>query len=190
MSDMTDCKWKIFPATAKYDKHRHSVVKCLCTTCNKTEKFVYISAIKAGKSNKCAKCSAAGRGRKRKKAGYKDIPNWFWVGVIYQAEDRKIEFKLTIKDGQNQFEKQNKKCAISGEPLTFSPTKKSRRTAGNASLDRIDSSKGYTVDNVQWVTKMAQNVKQTYSMKDVYNMATKIVAWLHPQYGNNTSIAS
>ena len=34
---------------------------------------------------------------------------------------------------------------------------------GNASLDRIDSSKGYVKDNIQWVHKDVQIMKNKFS---------------------------
>lgn len=57
---------------------------------------------------------------------------------------------------------QNRQCKLSGMPLKFKTHKYDE--VGNASLDRIDSSKGYTIDNVQWVhkdiNKMKWNINQ------------------------------
>ena len=39
----------------------------------------------------------------------------------------------------------------------------SRVSDGTASLDRIDSSKGYTIDNVQWVHKKVNMMKKDMS---------------------------
>jgi hypothetical protein len=48
---------------------------------------------------------------------------------------------LSIEDTWELFTKQECRCALSGLPLYF-PSKRNK-TDGNASLDRIDSSKGY-----------------------------------------------
>ena len=55
------------------------------------------------------------------------------------------------------FKKQNKLCIISGVPLSFGRRKHSSDTT--ASLDRIDSSKGYIEGNVQWVHKQINIMK-------------------------------
>jgi hypothetical protein len=43
-----------------------------------------------------------------------------------------------------------------------------------ASLDRIDSSRGYIEGNVQWVHKMANMCKQHYSQKRFIDMCIAV----------------
>lgn len=63
------------------------------------------------------------------------------------------------------FLKQNRRCAISGLELTFdylgnrADWKHSETCKITASLDRIDSSKGYVEGNVQWVHKRINIMK-------------------------------
>ncbi len=47
---------------------------------------------------------------------------------------------------------------MSGVLIQF-PTRTKDRTEGTASLDRIDSTRGYSKDNIQWVHKMIQKIK-------------------------------
>ena len=56
-----------------------------------------------------------------------------------------------MKYAWEQFLKQNRNCALSGEALRFQT--KCKSSDGTASLDRIDSSHGYIGGNVQWVHK-------------------------------------
>ena len=67
-------------------------------------------------------------------------------------------FCLTIEYAWQVFIKQKRKCALSGADLKFNS--RCRVRDGNASLDRIDSTKGYVVGNVQWVHKLVNVMKQ------------------------------
>lgn len=93
------------------------------------------------------------------KEGYGDITNNFWNRIILGAKKRDLEFNITIKEMWELYLKQDKKCAISGIPITFRV--KTRGTNGTCSLDRINSNGGYTLNNVQWVHKNVNNMKQT-----------------------------
>lgn len=61
------------------------------------------------------------------------------------------------------FLQQNRKCALSGIDIDFKKGNDVKRGLQTASLDRIDSSKGYIVGNVQWVHKDINFMKGTLS---------------------------
>ena len=92
------------------------------------------------------------------RTGYGEITGRFWSSIKNGAMRRNINFDITVKEAWDIFIKQNRKCAYTGKFLTFYPKYK-RGAEQTASLDRIDSSKGYTVDNVQWVHKITQRMK-------------------------------
>lgn len=96
--------------------------------------------------------------------GYEGISGRYWTGIKASAKKRNLEFNLTIKEAWNQFIIQNQKCALSGIKLILEADKLShtQRKTINASLDRIDSSKGYVKDNIQWVTKEIQIMKNRF----------------------------
>lgn len=111
-----------------------------------------------------------------------DGPNWTghgelsgtkWDYIVKGAKTRKIEFALTIEEAWALFLKQNRLCALSGIPLHFDDGK--GRHSGNASLDRIDSKKGYTIDNVQWVDKRINVMKWHLPEKEFLDLCQKIV---------------
>jgi hypothetical protein len=56
--------------------------------------------------------------------------------------------------------KQNCCCALTGWPITIADTiAEDMAGESTASLDRIDSTKGYTKENVQWVHKLVNRAK-------------------------------
>lgn len=100
--------------------------------------------------------------------GYKDIPQYFWNSIISGAKTRNLEFKLTIEYAWNLYEKQNRKCALSGLNIFFNREKGVRKSRKfiTASLDRIDSSLGYIENNVQWVHKDINFMKQDLTQNE------------------------
>ena len=90
-------------------------------------------------------------------AGYGEISKTFWNRISKNANGKSRPFDITIEYVWDLFIFQGRKCAISGVEIDFSPDSKLSR--GTASLDRIDSGKGYVVGNVQWVHKEVNNIK-------------------------------
>ncbi len=64
-----------------------------------------------------------------------------------------------------EYLKQDKKCALSGLLLNFPSIV--GRNDGTASLDRIDSKKGYTIENCQWLHKDVNNLKWDFTQKEI-----------------------
>ena len=96
--------------------------------------------------------------------GYKEISGNFWFELMQNAKVRNIEFNLKIEDIWELFELQNKKCKLSGLSIGFGlEDGMNSRKDTTASLDRIDSKKEYTIDNVQWVHKKINMMKQALS---------------------------
>jgi hypothetical protein len=99
--------------------------------------------------------------------GYKEIYGSYWKNLQTNALRRKLEFTITIEEVWDIYIKQNKKCALSDIDIRFS--KSHRDDTQTASLDRIDSDKGYIQGNVQWVHKnvnlMKWNLKQEYFLE-------------------------
>jgi hypothetical protein len=82
---------------------------------------------------------------------------------------KRKEFNITIKYLWNIFLKQNRKCALTGLEIGFEGTgmenkckKTNKRTA---SLDRINSNKGYVKGNVQWLHKDINIMKNDLDTK-------------------------
>lgn len=93
--------------------------------------------------------------------GYEDLPHSYYTRVQRRAKTISVEFDLTIEYLWDLFIKQNKRCALSDVELTFN--RLSYSTGGTASLDRINSSLGYIIGNVQWIHKDVNKMKYIYS---------------------------
>lgn len=99
---------------------------------------------------------------KRPHQGTGEITKTFFHTYKYQAQLRQLEFSITIEHVWDLFLEQGGKCALSGLQLAFSDKLKGNNPDWNeitASLDRIDSLKGYIVGNVQWVHKDINQMK-------------------------------
>ena len=107
------------------------------------------------------------------RGGYGDIFATHWNTIKKNALSRDLEFKIDIKYVWELFEKQNKKCKITGTPIQFSTRCWSKDAT--ASLDRIDSSKGYIKGNVQWVHKRINMMKQQYTTDEFFDWCKKVV---------------
>lgn len=77
-----------------------------------------------------------------------EITDRFWDEITKSAAERRIEFYLSREDAWKQFLIQHRRCALTRDPLEM----RSKGYRGNASLNRIDSKKIYTLDNIEWVT--------------------------------------
>jgi len=111
--------------------------------------------------------------RKRPKwKGHEDISMTFWNNVIRGAKSREIIFKLTIEKAWKLYIKQKRRCALSGRNIGFEYSK-----SNTASLDRIDSTKGYTINNIQWVHRDLNFSKQSLSNEEFINLCREVVTY-------------
>lgn len=77
------------------------------------------------------------------------------------AKKRKISFDIDEDDVLDKFIEQNGKCNLSGQILTFS--REDHTIDTNLSIDRIDSNKDYTLDNIQLVCGIINRMKSDFS---------------------------
>jgi hypothetical protein len=82
---------------------------------------------------------------------------------------RGLDFNLTPEYVRNVYLNQNKKCAITGISLYY-PFDKERNNINGISVDRVDSTKGYTEDNIQIVSLQVNKMKSDLSMNDFIHL--------------------
>lgn len=145
------------------DKNKHAIFLCKCQ-CGKEIKVLSNSLI-SGNTTTCG-CQSRKRGKEHGLwAGYEEITSTTISTLQYGAKIRNLEWSITPNQMWKLYLKQNKRCALTGIPIYFAPTRK-KYTLQTASLDRIDSKKGYTIDNIQWVHKTINRMKQHFDEKD------------------------
>jgi hypothetical protein len=119
------------------------------------------------KNNRVKSC---GCWRKRKRnhlwKGYCGISGARLSEIRLRAKKRKKDFNLDAKFLWDLYIKQNKKCAITGVVIDLDK---------DGSLDRIDSSKGYTKDNVWWTTKNINKMKLDFSIQQFVVLCEQVV---------------
>ena len=93
--------------------------------------------------------------------------------IINSAKSRNIHFDLTIDDITELLVRQNFKCALSGVEIYAGYNSDKTQTA---SLDRIDSSKGYVIKNVQWLHKDVNVAKMALSQDDFIQMCVAVAS--------------
>lgn len=151
--------WEVISEeTQKYKRWYKYHVKCKCGK----EDFISSQSLKSGTSTKCRKCSTD-----EKYKGYKCISSSFFSRIIESSIKRNIEFNITIEYIYDLLEKQDFKCALSNIHITMSKhyavDRGNKISKTTASLDRIDSSKGYIENNVQWVHKDINIMKNKFN---------------------------
>ena len=95
--------------------------------------------------------------------------------IIKNAKLRNIKFDVSIDYLSNLIINQNYRCALSGVCITLPKNVKERTNSMfTASLDRIDSGRGYFEDNVQWVHKHVNQMKFDFDQEYFLKLCSKI----------------
>ena len=153
-----------------------------CRECGETKlltEFVKNKQSKGGYTHRCKACEKSWRQEyylrnfehinSRNKNYREQNGNWYNKSIEHRlryviqlgkdrAKKKNIEWNLSLGFLLSLWEKQQSKCAYSGVPLTFE-----ENHPHTVSLDRLDSSKAYTEDNVQFVCTIVNYIKQRFS---------------------------
>jgi len=154
----------------KYNGYRFWLLKCDCGKEYKVKTESLISD-----NNKSCGClnKRIGKDHPRYK-GYNDISGDYWNKLKKGAKIREIDFTLDIKDAWELYIKQDKKCTLTNWPITL--TSSYAKFEQTASLDRINSNKTYVKDNVQWVHKDVNRMKQDFDENYLAKVCEAIIA--------------
>ena len=142
-------------------------IRCQCK-CGKTISR-RVNRLLSGKFLGCKKCLVENLSLNWKGIG--KVPKMAFIKIRNRASKKHKLFDITLEYISDLFDKQRGKCALSGMDLTFYVDGNPNQSA---SLDRVDSSKGYIKGNVQWIHKDVNFMKQSYSDKYFIEMCDRI----------------
>lgn len=137
---------------------------CQCDCGNKI--LVRTSSLAKNKTNNCG-CAPRGKWK-----GWGEVSQSYFSRVLRGAKLRGLSVTVELRDLWDLYLKQSGKCALSGEPIKLSQAPS--KTAMTASLDRIDSNKGYELDNIQWVHKDVNLMKSDLDQTRFIELCKKI----------------
>jgi hypothetical protein len=152
--------------------HRKTMWRCKCSCGN--EKIVSLSSLRVGDTRSCGCITKEINKSKIKSSsnvwkGYKDISGQVFCWLRNGATRRLLPFNITIEDVWNQFISQKEKCYLTGLPISF--------LENTASVDRIDSSKGYERDNIAICLKIVNKMKMDIPLDEFVKICHNISAY-------------
>lgn len=139
---------------------------CHCSNCGKDDFDVNPQSLLRGSTTSCG-CRRDQYQKITGKnnisfTGYEEINGKYWGMIKRRAEKRGYSLDVDIKSMWDLYVQQERKCKLSGLPIEFAISNRNSSET-TASLDRIDSNKGYVEGNVQWVHKNINIMKNIYN---------------------------
>lgn len=128
-------------------------------------------------SGKCQSCIKKHRRAKHaEEAGIPKTlsPQYYLNHLRLKAKGRKGSINVTTADLIGLWDAQKGKCALTGWQMTM--TRRVGIVRTNASIDRIDSQKGYTLDNIQLVCVAANKAKFDLSQEEFVKLCRSVLA--------------
>lgn len=125
------------------------------------------------------------RNRSPKYKGVGDLSSTKFRGIMARAKHRGLAFKITIQYAWRLFLKQQKRCALTGTIITLSPSS-TASGASTASIDRINSHRGYVRGNVQWVHSTINFMKNSLSDPEFIVWCTHVARYHGAEFGKGT----
>jgi hypothetical protein len=131
-----------------------------CPDCGVEQAYTRMDHAKTSQTKgwRCRSCCAQSKGFSNKSTGfYENIRLGWYRRFELSAQQRNLNWDLTIENLEALWQKQNGKCALSGINLD------NAYLTETVSIDRIDSKNGYSIDNVQLVHKDLNLMKRSMS---------------------------
>jgi hypothetical protein len=123
----------------------------------------------------CKECCKKGNIKSRNKINstIEGKAKIFLQNARKSAIKRNQEFSLTIDDVINCWNDQAETCAYSGRKMTLESGK-----LNTVSIERIDSSEGYTVKNTILVCQAINRMKSNFKYEDFYDLCKDVACFI------------
>jgi hypothetical protein len=169
--------------TKKSGPHEYRAI-CRCEKCG-TETDKRVRDVKNGIARcRCSRYvwqrTQQSLGNNKLFLGHADMPSRYLSNASRRAKEKSLSFDLDAEFLWLLYEKQNKRCALSGLPIVFGSN--NDRASGSASLDRINNSGGYTKDNVQWLHKDVNLMKNVFDIEYFLTVCSAIAKGKHDRH--------
>lgn len=143
-----------------------------CAVCGITKPITDYSRITRGGYYRraCRECYApTAQGYKRA------TPEAYLFSRINNKSKSRAEVKISKDDLRDMWVAQGGKCAVTGLHMTYSPRRIKNSTGLNASVDRIDQTKGYEKGNVRLVCYRVNLMRHTGEDADLMWWCKQII---------------
>jgi hypothetical protein len=155
-------------SSEKKDSHNCFLWICICECGKETTASVAQLTCGVRKSCGCLKNRPASLNPTWKGAG--ELSGQRFYNFKKNALRRNILFSVSVEDLWALFLKQNKKCNLTGDELSFE-----KNSENVASLDRIDNEKGYEISNLQWVRADINSMKMGLTQQKFLDLCARVV---------------
>lgn len=151
-------------------KSRRPVWLCRCECGNTAE--VLSKYLLVGSTRSCG-CLTKERSHNNKTVGV--VTGSYFYHVKSNAVRRGVPFEITPEDASEKWYAQDGRCFFTGEELVIVQNFRDHRGRQTASLDRIDNACGYTPDNIQWVHKVVNMMRNKLESDEFVGWCRRVV---------------
>jgi len=170
------------------------MIELKCETCGKKFMRRESEAKRNAERGMRIFCSRSCRGKKiygdtplRRRVGYKYLPKKeldelspfrpHLKSIKCHAKKINKQVFISLEDLKNKWDEQEGKCVLTGWSMVNYQSTRIRpaRSPERASVDRIDSLKDYTIDNIRFICMMAQFAKNDFNDAAVINFCEAVV---------------
>lgn len=166
--------WKIGEQTIiKCPSRKDRGYHCICN-CGNAKPVSHYNLI-IGKSKMCPECSlknSFGLNSIHFK-GHKGIIGDYWGKIKRGAKKRNILFEIKIEEAWEKWLSQGGVCIYTGEKLRLKTNTADKEWT--ASIDRINSTKSYNFENIQWIHKDINRMKLEFDENKFITLCEKVV---------------
>jgi len=148
-------EWKVTGLSFN-DNRNNTLIPVMCSCGYKTNVNKH-DLLKKDSHMSCKSCSLF--------KGVGDLTGAYITEIKNRANKRGFDYSITTKYIWDLLNQQSFKCALTG--LDINVNKNWRKQSFTASLDRIDSTKGYIIGNVQWVHKTINRLKSNFPEQEL-----------------------